>query len=78
MRLYILPCVILWQLDMLLIFLSLFGLTSKRDLDMIVACIEDDEKADVALSYGIGDPVKSWINVQNSTVEGDDDVMLLE
>jgi hypothetical protein len=59
-------------------FLSLFGLTSKRDLDMIVACIEDDEKADVALSYGISDPVKSWTNVQNSTVEGDDDVMLLE
>lgn len=59
-------------------FLSLFGLTSKRDLEMAVACIEDDENTDVALSYGVDGAAQSWTGFQNSGADEDDDVMLLE
>lgn len=59
-------------------FLRFFGLTSKRDLEMAVACLEDDEESDVALSYGVGGSAQSWSVFQNSGADEGDDVMLLD
>ena len=45
---------------------------------MAVACLEDDEESDVALSYGVGGSAQSWSVFQNSGADEGDDVMLLD
>ena len=58
--------------------MSFFGLTSKRDLEMAVACLEDGDKSDVTLSYGVEGSAQSWVGFQHSGANEDDDVMLLD